>query len=204
MAIGVNAQTDPESLVTLLSQKMQKVERYSADILVTIDIDFVNIDERRATVFYEKPDKFEVKSTGILLLPKKGIEMDYLKLLNGEFTALDEKSETINGIQTRLIKLIPMDSELDIILSQLWIDEENLRIIRMKTYTKSSASFLMDFTYSQNPYDLPSGIRVEFDVKNMSLPSTMTGDMEDLSKKMEKKGLTKGAVIIKYSNYVVN
>jgi hypothetical protein len=97
-----------------------------------------------------------------------------------------------------------MDSEIDIILAQIWIDEENLRMVRMKTYTKSSGSYLVDFTYTNYPFDLPAGIRVEFDVKNMSLPSSMTGDMEDLSKKLEKKGGTKGSVSIEYSNYEVN
>ncbi len=121
-----------------------------------------------------------------------------------EYTAIDEKTEEINSIKTRLIKLIPMGSDLDIILAQLWIDEDKLRIIRMKAYTKSSGSYTIDFSYMDNPFDLPSGIRVEFDVKSMSLPSTLTGDLENLSKKLENKGVTKGVVQIEYSNYIVN
>jgi hypothetical protein len=130
--------------------------------------------------------------------------MDYLQLFNNEFTAIDEKTEEINSLRTRQIKLIPMGSDLDIILAQLWIDESQLRIIRMKAYTKSSGSYTIDFSYKDNPFDLPSGIRVEFDVKSMTLPSTLTGDMENLSKKLENKGATKGVVVIEYSNYDVN
>jgi len=200
----LRAQLNPESLVKALTEKLQRVENYSADILVKIDVEFVNIEERRAKVFFEKPDKFEIKSTGILLLPKRGVEMDYLQLFNTEYTAIDEKEENLNGTITRVIKVIPMDSDIDIILAQIWIDEEKLRMVRMKTYTKSSGSYLVDFTYENFPFDLPAGIRVEFDVKNMSLPSSMTGDLEDLSKKFEKKGGTKGSVSIEYSNYVVN
>lgn len=198
------AQSDPGSLVKALSEKIQQVEKYSVDIRVTVEIDFVNIEERKAKVFFEKPDQFEIKSSGILLLPKKGVEMDYLQLFNTEYTAIDEKSEEVNGIPSRLIKVIPMDSGLDIILAQLWIDEENLRLLRMQTYTKSSGSYMVDFSYGNNPFDLPAGIRVEFDVKNMTLPSSMTGDFENLSKSFGKKGITKGAVNIEYSNYEVN
>jgi len=201
---GLQAQKDPAGLVKELSEKIQLVDKYSADILVKIDVEFVNIEERKAKVFFEKPDKFEIKASGILLLPKKGVEMDYLQLFNNEFTAIDEKTEDINNLPARLIKLIPMGSELDIILAQLWIDEDNLRILRMKAYTKSSGSYTIDFSYSNNPFDLPSGIRVEFDVKSMSLPSTLTGDLENLSKKLENKGVSKGVVIIEYSNYIVN
>ncbi len=200
----INAQKDAGDLVKDLALKMQLVEKYTADILVKIDVEFVNIEERKAKVFFEKPDKFEIKSTGILLLPKKGVEMDYLKLFSSEFTAIDEKTEIVSGVQARLIKIIPMGSELDIVLAQVWIDEGNLRIVRMKTYTKSSGSYSIDFNYNNNPFDLPAAIRVEFDVKNMSLPSTLTGDLESLSKKLDSKGVTKGIVSIEYSNYIVN
>ncbi len=198
------AQMDPESLVKSLSQKLQLVENYSADIVVRIDVEFVNIEERKAKVFFEKPDKYEIKSSGILLLPKKGVEMDYLQLFNSGFTAIDEKTESINGNQTRLVKVIPMDSDIDIVLAQVWIDEQNLRIIRMKTYTKSSGSFEIDFSYKNHPFDLPANISVAFDVKNMSMPSSLTGDLESLTKNLERKGVSKGVVNIEYSNYEVN
>jgi hypothetical protein len=201
---SLNAQLDAESLVKALAKKIQLVDNYTADILVKINVDFVNMEERKAKVFFDKPDKFEIKASGILLLPKQGIEMEYLKLFNTEFTAIDEKKEEISGIQTRLIKIIPMGSELDIVLAELWIDEANLRIIRMMTYTKSSGSYTIDFNYKDFPVDLPAGIRVEFDVKNMSMPSSLTGGLEGLSKNLEKKGVTKGEVDIEYTNYKVN
>lgn len=198
------AQEDPTLLALAVAEKMQKVEKYSADVLINIDVDFINIEARKARVFFEKPDKFEIKAKGIALLPKKGAEMEYLGLLNQEFLAINQKSEEIDGIQARVIKVIPNDPDQDIVLAQLWIDEENLRILKIQTYTKTSGSYKVFFGYADNPFDLPSSIRVEFDVKDMSLPASMTGDLEDLSKKLDKKGITTGIVILEYSNYIVN
>jgi hypothetical protein len=198
------ANDNPAALAKAIAEKMNKVEKYSADVLIKVDIDFVKIEERRAQVFFEQPDKFDIKAKGIALIPKKGTEMEYLQLLNGDFTAIYEKTEVIDGITTQVIKVIPLGSDSDIVLAQLWIDEEHLRIERMQTFTKSTGSYLVDFSYTDHPYDLPAMIRVEFDVKNMSLPASMTGDLESLSKKLEKKGMTKGVVILEYSNYKVN
>jgi hypothetical protein len=198
------AQMDAQSLVKSLTKKIQEVDNYSVDILVKVDVEFIKIEDRKAKVFFEKPDKFEIKSSGLLLLPKKGVEMEYLQLLNTEFTAIDEKKEDIDGVQTRLVKVIPMGSDIDIVLAQLWIDEQKMRISRMKTYTKSSGSYTIDFSYNNNPFDLPSAIRVEFDVKNMTLPSTITSDPQDIMKNLEKKGVTKGVVYVTYSGYEVN
>ena len=195
---------DPSSLAEAVAEKMQKVEKYSADLLIKVDVEFVKIEERRAKVFFQKPDKFEIKAKGIALLPKKGVEMEYLELLSSDFTIIDEGVKEVDGINTRLIKVIPSGSEMDIVLAQLWIDEQHLRIEKMQTYTKSSGSYLVDFSYADHPYDLPAAIQVEFDVKDMSLPATMTGDIEAMAKKMEKKGVTRGKVILEYSNYEVN
>jgi len=196
--------TDPAELAKSLAQKMSLVEKYTADALIKVDVEFVKIDERKAKIWFEKPDKFEIKAKGITLLPRKGAEMEYLELLNSEFTAIDLGNENVDGIETRKLKIIPMGSEIDVILAELWIDEEALRIEKMQTYTKSSGSYQIDFTYTDHPFDLPASITVEFDVKNMSLPASLTGDLEALAKKMEKKGVSKGSVTIEYSNYSVN
>lgn len=201
---GTKAQEDAAELMKAVADRMQQVEKYNADVLIKVDVEFVKIDERKAKVFFEKPDKFEIKAKGIALLPKKGAEMEYLELLNSDFIAIEEEPEDLNGRETRLIKVIPSDPEMDIILARIWVDEDKLRIEKMQTYTKSSGSYLVDFSYAGNPYDLPSKIEVEFDVEDMSLPASMTGDFESLSKKLERKGATKGTVILEYSNYEVN
>jgi hypothetical protein len=195
---------EAKTLANAVAEKMREVENYSADVLIKVDVEFVKIDERKAKVYFEKPDKFEIKAKGIALLPKKGTEMEYMELLNSEFTAIEEGREENDGVDTRLIKIIPSDPEMDIILARLWIDEENLRIEKMQTFNKSSGTYMVDFSYTDHPYDLPSRIEVEFDVEDMSLPASMTGDFESLSKKLERKGVTKGSVVLEYSNYEVN
>lgn len=204
VSVVAPAQEKPENLVKAVANKIHKVEKYTADIRIKIDVDFVKIQERKAKVFFEKPDKFEIKASGIALLPKRGAEMEYLELFTTEYTAIEEKKEQINGVETRLIKVIPMNSDIDIVLAQLWIDEPGLRIMRMQTYTKSAGSYIINFTYANNPFDLPASIAVEFDVKNMSIPASISGDMEALAKRLEKKEVTNGKVLITYSNYVVN
>ena len=204
--ILLNAQSyeDPDQLAKAVAVKMSKVKKYTADVEIEVDVEFVKIDKRRARLFYEYPDKFEIKAKGIALLPKKGAEMEYLQLMNSEFTAIEEGMDTSGEIKTRKLKIIPVGSETDIVLAQVWIDEKNLRIEKMETFTKSSGSYNIDFAYSDHPFDLPDSITVKFDVKDMSLPASMTGDFESLAKKIEKKGSTKGKVVLNYSNYEVN
>lgn len=194
----------PDELTSALISKMQQVENYTAKVLIKIDVEYINIKERQAIVYFEAPDSFEFKVQGITLLPRKGTEMEYLSLLNAQHTSIDEGMTDSEGVPARLLKVIPTGAETDIVLAQLWIDEENLRLLKMTSYTKSSGTYTVLFSFTNEPYDLPSEIKVEFDVKNLSLPASMTGDLEAMAKKMEKKGVSRGSVSLLYSDYEVN
>jgi hypothetical protein len=60
---------------------MDKIQRFEADALVKVDVDFINIKDRKMKVRFESPDKFTFDSEGLALLPKQGMQMEYLKLL---------------------------------------------------------------------------------------------------------------------------
>ena len=56
--------------------------------------------------------------------------------------------------------------------------------------------------YNKLPYDLPEKLTVVFDVKDMNMPKSMTG--EPVKKNNDSKDARKGKVSISYSNYKVN
>ena len=117
------------------------------------------------------------------------------------YTAIDAGREVIDNLTSHIIKVIPESIESDIILAQLWIDPDNIRIIRMKTFTRKSGSYLIDFEYLQNKDILPSRLVVTFEISNMSIPVKMMNDfMKDPAAKPDS--LPKEArVTVEYSNY---
>jgi len=55
-------------------------------------------------------------------------------LLKGNYTALDAGSDVIDGRKIKIIKLLPVDENADIVLSTFYIDEIRLLVVKAKNY----------------------------------------------------------------------
>jgi hypothetical protein len=67
---SVVAQT-PKSILQQVVLNFYKVKDYSADIAIKFDIPGLKIEQAKGKVFYKQPEKFKVKSQGIIFLPKQ-------------------------------------------------------------------------------------------------------------------------------------
>jgi hypothetical protein len=126
-----------------------------------------------------------------------GISAD---LFNSDFIAVSMGEENYSEI----IKVIPMDINADIVTGQFWVNKNNL-ITKMIIITKDKGSYTASFTYDNIPYNIPSKIKMTFDVKNQKMPALLTGDLESYSDEMENVNeISKGKITIKYFNHKFN
>jgi len=140
---------------------------------------------------------------GLALLPKKGLQMDYLQILKAKYTAIDVGEEIIGKTKTHIIKVIPEAEDSDVILAQLWIDPELNRIMRMKTYTRKSGSYVIDFEYNDVMRPLPDVTTVSFEISNMAFPAKAMNEMMTKGLQMPDSLPKKARVIVQYSNYKI-
>jgi outer membrane lipoprotein-sorting protein len=194
---------DAEALLKSVGQNMDKIQRFEADALIKVDVDFIDIKDRKMKVRFESPDKFTFDVEGLALLPKKGMQMDYLQLLKAKYTAIEVGQEVIGKINTRIIKVIPEAEDSDVILAQLWIDPEYYRIMRMKTYTRKSGSYVIDFEYNTTYRPLPDLLTVSFEINNMTFPSKAMNQIMTEGLQMPDSVPKKATVSVRYSNYKI-
>jgi len=194
---------DAESLLKSVRQNMDKISRFEADASVKVAVDFIDIKDRKVKVRFESPDTFSFDVEGLALLPKNGMQMDFLKLLNAKYTSIFIGEEAINNSKTQIVKIIPEAENSDIVLAQLWIDPNTYRIMRMKTFTRQSGSYLIDFEYNNNIRPLPDRVTVRFDISNMSVPVKMMSEMMGKGISKPDSLPTKAKVIVQYSNYKI-
>ena len=94
-------------------------------------------------------------------MPKNEIGATTTDLFNSEFIAISLGYEQENEI----IKVIPMDINSEIVTGQFWINSNNL-ISEMILITKDKGSYSAKLSYAGEKFDLPSNIKITFDVKN--------------------------------------
>ncbi|MEQ1798048.1 MAG: hypothetical protein ABL872_08855 [Lacibacter sp.] len=201
-----SAQTAAE-LVKKVKAKMDRVNDYVAAGKMKTDVVFIKAPVANIKSYYKKPNRFKIKRDGgISLLPKGGVSVNVSSLLlTDDYTAIDAGQTTLNKIPVRIIKLLPLNDNSDVVLTTMYIDEANLLIRKSSTTTKDNGTFDMEMQFGKYAeWGLPDKVIFSFNTKDYKLPKGITLEYDDGSKKQELPKNKKGKVEISYSSYVIN
>jgi len=206
-------QKDPKKIFDAVRLKFNKVNDYKADANIKLDMSFIKVPDMKAKVYFKKPDKIKVDASGFAMLPKQGVRFSPADLLKGDYTSLYVKSETLNNRKVDVIKTIPNSDTTGIILSTLWIDAAENVIVKVETSRKNGGTTLIELSYDNYDYGLPSQIKLSLNLGDAHLPDHESNNINagDDSNKNEKirRGMRggismKGSVIMNYTNYEIN
>ena len=199
---------DATELIKKVKSKSDKVNDYTAQGKMKIDVSFIDAPDSKVTVYFKKPDKFKVKKNGgISLLPKGGVSVNAGTLLaDDNYDAVAGKDTKINGIDTKVVKLLPRDENSNVVLTTLYIDEKNLVIKKATVITKENGSYEIELDYGKYmDWGLPDKVVFSFNTKDYKLPKGVTFEYEKGDKKKAETSKNKvGKVEIIYSGYVIN
>ena len=198
-----------EALLKRVRTKLEKVNDYTAEGKMKLDVSFINAPASKVTVYYKKPTRFKVKKAGgISILPKGGVSVNVSSLLTGgSYQTVPGGASTVDGKPTTIIKLIPTDEASDVVLSVLHIDEKEAVIRKAVVTTKESGTYEILLNYgAYTTWGLPDNVVFTFNTKDYKLPKGITFEYEKGGEKkvQEKARSNKGKVEIAYSSYVIN
>jgi outer membrane lipoprotein-sorting protein len=201
--------TTPEELIAKVKAKLDKVNDYAVDGKMRTNIAFIKAPLARVKLYFKKPNKMKmVKEKGLSILPKGGININSANMLGfTNYQTIDVGEMKVDGVNVRVIKLLPNDENSDVVITTLYIDEANLLIKKTATTTKENGSFEMEMTYGKlADYALPDKLVFSFNVKNYKMPKGVTLDFDTGLSKEEKEKMKnkKGKVEFTYTNYVIN
>lgn len=201
---------EAEQLYYALRTKVLSVRDYTADVKVTLDVNYMKIPPLEGKLYYKVPDKIRmVRKDGISILPKKNMSLSLGNLIPaGKVSVIDAGTANLHGKTLRVLKVIPEDDKSGIILSKIWIDEANLLALHTETTTQNDGTVTMDLVFGKYvKQSLPDKVTITMDIKEYKLPKGITMDYSEVPTTAGPKkpqGDSKGNIIINYSNYVVN
>lgn len=209
LVMQVQAQ-DADKLVKDIRAKLAQVNDYKAIGKLKTDVSFLKIPVSDIQVFYKKPDRFKVKKDGgISLLPKGGVSVNLNALMMMEnVTAVNAGESVFQGVKVKVVKLLPLDENSDLILTTLYIDADRLVIYKSVTTTRDNGTYDMQMVYGRyEKYGLPDKVIFSFNTKDYKLPKGVTFEYEAGEKPQQSQDALKnkkGKVEITYSSYAIN
>ena len=195
-------------LLKAVKLKLDKVKDYQAEAKLKMDVSFIDAPESKVTVYYKNPDKFKVKKNGgISILPKGGVSINAAGLLaNRDYDVVQGKDAQVNGVNTKVVKLLPTDENSDVVLTTLYIEEKNQVIRKATVTTKENGTYEIEMNYGKYiEWGLPDKLVFSFNTKDYKLPKGLTFEYENGKK--QKPGATKskkGKIELNYSSYSIN
>jgi hypothetical protein len=204
---SVSKAQSADELIRKVKAKMDKVNDYIATGKMKTDVVFIKAPIASIKSYFKKPNRFAIKRDGgVSLLPKGGVSVNVSSLLlTDEFTAIDAGKGSIGGTAVRIIKLLPLSETSDVVLTTMYIDEQNLLIRKSSTTTKENGTFDMEMQFGKYAdWGLPDKVVFSFNTKDYKLPKGITLEYDDGSKKPELPKNKKGKVEITYSSYIIN
>ncbi len=199
---------DVNALLDKVRSKLNLVKDYQASGTMKLNVSFLKVPDSKVSIYYKQPDKFRIKQEkGISLVPKGGISINLNSMLsNGKYTAVDAGTSIIAREQVKVIKLLPLDEESDVVLSTLYIDPKSYLVKKVVSTTKENGSYTVEFFYKKyRDWALPDELVFTFNTKDYKLPKGMTFDYDEENKiDTAKVKNTKGEVRVSFQNYVIN
>lgn len=208
LSASAQAQTAAE-LMQKVKEKFDKVNDYEAKGKMKMNVTFIKAPVATIKVYYKRPDKLKINNiSGISLVPKGSINVSLANIMANAATCdiIDVGKEEKTGL--RIIKLLPKEDTVDIVLSTLYIDEKQFLVKKSKTTTKENGTYELEMSYGKYAeYGLADKVIFSFNTKDYKLPKGVTFDYDDGTKKPEPKDKMKnkkGKVEISYSAYTIN
>jgi outer membrane lipoprotein-sorting protein len=207
MGFTVQAQ-DANTLVKQVKAKLEKVKDYSANATLRTDVPFLKVPVADVQVYFKLPNQFKItKEKGVSILPKGGVSVSMQNILaDPNFVAIDAGKETLAGKPVRVVRVLPGNTNNDVVLTILYIDEKALIVRKAITTTKDNGTYTVDMSYGKwTQYALPDKTMFTFNTKDYKLPKGVTmefddGERPDANRMSDKKGY----VEITYLDYKIN
>lgn len=198
-----------DELIKKVRAKLEQVTDYVAEAKLKTDVAFIKAPVGKVKVYYQKPNRLKiVKEKGISILPKGGVSINSSSVLGmTNYTAIDAGEAVVNGTKTKIIKLLPLDENSDVVITTLYIDATALLIKKSATTTKENGSFEMEMFYTNYAnLGLPDKMIFSFNVKDYKIPKGVTLEFDDDATPEEKLNMKKkkGRVEFIYTNYSIN
>jgi outer membrane lipoprotein-sorting protein len=199
---------DANALVKQVKAKLEKVKDYSANASLRTDVPFLKVPVAEVQVYFKLPNQFRItKEKGISILPKGGVSVSMQNILaDPNFVAIDAGTENLNGKPVRVVRVLPGNTNNEVVLTILYIDEKNLLVRKAITTTKDNGTYTVEMSYNKwTQYALPDKTLFTFNTKDYKLPKGVTmefddGERPDANRLSDKKGY----VEITYLDYKIN
>ncbi|MGL2994867.1 hypothetical protein [Flavobacterium sp. TSSA_36] len=183
--------------IVALKQRMDSVTFFNAKLNLKVDISFINMPEKQATITYSKGKRIKIDADDFVLLPKRGLDFSLNSLTEYPYITVDRGKEVKNGKLCKVLNIIPIDPKADFSIATVWLDEKTKRLHTTEINTKKDGAYQMAMEYEKTKDVLPKKVAVSFEIEKLKIPVNFLGKGTTIDrKKMKVEATKKGKIYL--------
>ncbi|MDP2209791.1 MAG: hypothetical protein Q8K98_13615 [Bacteroidota bacterium] len=194
------SQLNAPEILNRVESRFKEIQDYTAEALVSVEMERLRIPRRKMKIFFKQPDKFHLESEGFAIIPRAGLGFIPSQLHHDKYDAQLISLDTIETYPSYKLQLFLKDLHKS---SYLWIDKENFVIRKIETATSQgrNVSVVFDYGMIDKKYLMPSNIVVS--LQNLFESDE---DIPDMSgRETHHRRLPRaGTITITFTKYLVN
>jgi hypothetical protein len=177
---------DANVILDKVRAQFETINDLRCDVNMEFDIPGVAIDQIKGKMIYKKPDKFRVKTKGLIFLPRQN-PFSQLEILSdpSAYMAVAAGSVQSNGIDCHIINVIPTNNG-HLVLMKLLIGKQDNRIHESELTLKREGTVQYFNFYDSNTQFLPTIMEFKADFKRFKMPKAISGDFSSKSVKEDE------------------
>lgn len=182
----------------------ERVHSFTADVSLTLDVDFIQMPQKFAAVDFQAPDDLEFDSEDFIVIPKRGLDFTYEQIYSAPYTAVLLEEEAIDDKSCYVVQVIPK-KRARLAIATLHIDAQTFQTRRSEFVTRKNGTFLAEMKYDQDEFNLPQELTISFEMETFKLPVRYLGKNATIDRaKMRSEEIKEGNMLLEFSNYQIN
>jgi outer membrane lipoprotein-sorting protein len=198
-----NSQPDAKEIMDQVRERFSQVKDYTAEALVSLEMERLRIPRRQFKVYFKQPDKYHFESDGFVMIPREGFGFMPTQFQPGKYTAQILGQDTIDNFHTYKLQLSFIGNKNKKKQFIIWVDSKDwlIRKIVSNPFEKRQTSVSITYGRIQNTYMMPSSMRIE--LKNEESGEDSLAERKDSEHMLQRLPRT-GTITITFVKYSVN
>ncbi len=200
-----NAQNSDEDLIHI-QQRLDSIQNFTAQMSLELDVRFIEMPTKKATIFYQKDKPLEFDSSEFMMLPKRGLDFTMQELFKYPYLVVDRGESEKNGTSYKQLSIIPQDRRADFAIATLLLDTLQHRIVQSEISTKKHGTYIIDMVYGSEEMILPDSITISFEMEDIKLPIQYLSNKMDMDvdkKSLKSQGINEGRIYLNLTDYEI-
>ncbi len=198
---------DAKEVIRRCNKNLLQIKDYNCKAHIDFDIPGLNIEKIDGTIYYKRPNKFRIKSNGIIFLPKQNPNQ-ILSILadTTSFMPVFIAKETVNGLLCDAVQMVPL-KENDIAAAKIFVDTKGYIQKAEITSKENGTATVTNKFDATSKYGMPCQTLISFYIKKFKVPKMVSVELN--AKTPSKTSTTTstkttGSIKITYTSYLFN